>query len=264
MLRQRYEVDKEFSILIQLFGEMDDSMLKIDKILIDEQLFKLIESDLSLRYPKTTKTGRLSTPVEVILRMLVLKHLRGLSYEKVIVNVHESLILRQFCRIYFHPIPDKSTLIRWSNQINHKTLKEFNQRLTVCATQLKITQGQRLRTDGTVVATNIHFPSDNTLLVDSVRVMSRLLLQVKEILEATSTSIDKSLFRNRLRTARRISRSIDSLSKTRNKSGSQKRQQAYSKLIKLTQASFKQAEKVQKLQAVLTCHKRSQPDVPIR
>lgn len=97
------------------------------------------------------------------------------------------------------------------------------------------------------MATNIHFPSDNTLLVDSVRVISRLLLQAKEVLRATSTSIDTSLFRNRLRTARRISRSIDSLSKTRNKSGSQKRQQAYSKLIKLTQARFKQAEKVQKI-----------------
>lgn len=72
-------------------------------------------------------------------------------------------------------------------------------------------------------------------------------MQAKEILLVSLTSIDASLFRNRLRTARRISRAIDSLSKTKNKSGSQKRQQAYSKLIKLTQASFKQAEKVQKI-----------------
>ena len=133
-------------------------MSELDKILADEQLFKLIEFDLSLRYPKTTKTGRNSTPVEVIFRILVIKHLRGLSYEKVIFNVNESLTLRQFCRIYCHPIPDKSTLIRWSNQINQKTLEKFNQRLTAYATQLQITQGKKLRTDGTVVATNIHFP----------------------------------------------------------------------------------------------------------
>lgn len=204
MLRQRYELDKEFSMMLQLVGEMDNFMSEIEKILADEQLFKLIESDLSWRYPKTTTTGRLSTPVEVILRMLVLKHLRKLSYEKVIVNVNESLILRQFCRIYFHPIPDKSTLIRWSNQINHKTLEEFNQRLSASATQLQITQGKKLRTDGTVVATNIHFPSDNTLLVDGVLVISRLLLQAKEIILTTSTSINSSIFRNRLRTARRM------------------------------------------------------------
>ncbi len=88
--------------------------------------------------------------------MLTLKHLRGLSYEKTIKNVKESLILRQFCRIYFHPLPNKSTLIRWANTLSEKTLAQINQRLTEIATQLKITQGRKMRTDGTVVATNIH------------------------------------------------------------------------------------------------------------
>lgn len=66
MLRKKYEFDKEFSILIQLVGEMDDSIYIIDKVLSDEHLFRLIESDLSKRYQNTTKTGRKSTPVEVI------------------------------------------------------------------------------------------------------------------------------------------------------------------------------------------------------
>lgn len=204
MLRKKYEFDKEFSILIQLIGEMDDFMMKIDKILEDDQLFQLFESDLSKRYPKTNKTGRNSTPVEVILRMLALKHLRGLSYEKTISNVNESLVLRQFCGIYFHPLPNKITLIRWSNQICQETLSQFNQRLTQIATQLQITQGRKIRTDGTVVATNIHFPSDNSLLVDGVKVISRLLSQAKEILLRDSKNINLSIFRNRHRTARRI------------------------------------------------------------
>jgi IS5 family transposase len=57
--------------------------------------------------------------------MLALKHLRGLSYEKTIVNVNESLILRQFCRISFNRIPDKSTLIRWSHQISQQTARKI-------------------------------------------------------------------------------------------------------------------------------------------
>ena len=243
MLRKKYEFDKEFSILIQLIGEMDDSIYIIDKVLSDEHLFRLIESDLSKRYQNTTKTGRKSTPVEVVLRMLALKHLRGLSYEQTISNVNESLILRQFCRIYFHAIPNKSTLIRWPHQIRQETLSQFNQRLTQVATQLEITKGRKMRTDGTVVATNIHFPSDNSLLVDGVKVISRLLLQAKEISVANSIFINSSLFRNRYRTARRISRQIDGLSKTRNQSGRQKREQAYAKLIEVTQASWKQAQK---------------------
>lgn len=247
MLRKRYEFDKEFSILIQLVGEMDDSIYIIDKVLSDEHLFRLMESDLSKRYQNTTKTGRKSTPVEVVLRMLALKHLRGLSYEQTISNVNESLILRQFCRIYLNPLPDKSTLIRWSHQIRQETLEQFNQRLTQVATELKITKGQKMRTDGTVVATNIHFPSDNSLLVDGVKVISRLLLRAKEISIANSKYINSSLFRNRYRTARRISRQIDGLSKTRNQSGRQKREQAYSKLIEVTQASLKQAQKVKSI-----------------
>ena len=50
MLRKKYEFDKEFSILTQLVGEMDDSIYIIDKILSDEDLFRLIESDLSICY----------------------------------------------------------------------------------------------------------------------------------------------------------------------------------------------------------------------
>lgn len=59
MLRKKYEFDKEFNVLIQLTGEMDDSINTIDKLLSDEHLFKLIEVDLSKRYQNTTKTQKL-------------------------------------------------------------------------------------------------------------------------------------------------------------------------------------------------------------
>lgn len=190
------------------------------------------------------KPGEIQRGVEVILRMLALKHLRGLSHEKTISNVNESLVLRQFCRIFFNPLPDKSTLIRWSHQISEETLQKFNQRLTKIAVQLEITQGKKIRTDGTVVATNIHFPSDNSLLVDGVKVIGRLLSKAKEILLPDFKNMNLSIFRNRHRTARRISREIDNLSKTRNQSGRQKREKAYSKLIDIAKASWKQAEKV--------------------
>jgi IS5 family transposase len=226
---------------------MDEQMALMDHLLCDDKLFELIEADLSRRYPQTTKTGRKSTPVEVILRMLALKHLRCLSYEKTIINVKESLILRQFCRIYFQPLPNKSTLIRWANQISEQTLERINQRLTQIAVQLKITKGRKLRTDGTVVATNIHFPSDNSLLGDGVKVISRILAEAKEIIVWASTTINSSLFRNRYRTARRISRQIDSLSKTRNQFGQQQRKSAYIKLIEVTKAAIKQAQKVRTL-----------------
>lgn len=244
MLRKKYHIDREFNIILLLFGEMDEQMTRIDHLLCDEKLLELMATDFSKRYPLSSKTGRKSTPVEVILRMLVLKHLRSLSYENTIKNVRESLILRQFCRVYFNPLPNKSTLIRWANTLSEKTLEEINQRLAQIATQLKITQGKKMRTDGTVVATNIHFPSDNSLLVDGVKVISRILSQSKSIILEKFPNINLRIFRNRYRTARRISRQIDSLSKTRNESGKQRRKQAYTKLIEVTKAAIKQAEKV--------------------
>ena len=125
-------------------------------------------------------------------------------------------------------------------------MSKINQRLTQIAIELKFTQAQKMRTDGTVVATNIHFPSDNSLLVDGVRVMSRLLYKAKEILSSNS-KIHPRLFQNRYRTARKISRNIDSLSQARSQWGRQNREQAYRQLLELTQASLRQAQKVQVL-----------------
>ena len=72
--------------------------------------------------------------------MLALKHLRDLSYEKTIQNVNESLVLRQFCRVYFQTLPHKSTLIRWANQIREETWDKFNQRLTQIARRYNLSQ----------------------------------------------------------------------------------------------------------------------------
>ena len=247
MLLTRYETDRDFCAILQFIEGMDEDLAEIDKLLSDEKLFQLLKADLSQRYPQTTKTGRNSTPVEVILRILVLKHLRSLSYEKTIRNVKESIILRQFCRVYLNPLPSKSTLIRWSNLIKAETLRQLNQRLTQIATQLKITQGRKLRTDGTVVETNIHFPSDNSLLTDGVRVLSRLLREARKLLLHQNCSANRRLFQNRNRTARRISRRIDSLSRTYTQQGSQQRKKAYEKLLEVTLASVKQARIVQRL-----------------
>lgn len=94
MLRKKYHIDREFNIVLLLFGEMDEQMIQIDHLLCNDKLLELISADFSKRYPLSSKTGRKSTPVEMIFRMLTLKHLRGLSYEKTIKNVFESLILR--------------------------------------------------------------------------------------------------------------------------------------------------------------------------
>ena len=239
MLQDRYEKDKFFEYILKLTIEMDPILAQIDELLEDEELYQLIRNDLAKRFPLTEVTGRKSTPVEVILRMLTIKQLYGLSYEQTEYQVRDSLILRQFCRVYFKDVPDDTTLIRWANLIEAETLVAFNQRVTKIATKLKVTRGRKLRTDGTVVETNIHAPTDSHLLEDSVRVIGRTLQRAKKVI-SKQTELRAEVFRNRVRSARKTARQVRRLMAHKKEAG----KQAYRKLVKITKQTVKQAKQV--------------------
>ena len=129
MLREHYPLDKLFEELAAHFPKIDPALAKVDLFLEDEKLYRLIKRDLSKRWPRTLETGRNSTPVEVILRMLVVKRLYRYSYEETERNVSDSLNLRRFCRVYLNDVPDDTTLIRQANLIQPKTLEKFNERI---------------------------------------------------------------------------------------------------------------------------------------
>ena len=82
MLQDRYETDKFFEFISEQSIDMDPILAQINVLLDDEKHYQLMRSDFAKRYPKTEVTGRKSTPVEVILRMLTVKRLYGLSYEQ--------------------------------------------------------------------------------------------------------------------------------------------------------------------------------------
>ena len=185
MLVEQYPIDKRFEKLLGYFPELSPELKEIDEYLKDEQLYKLIHTDLAKRYPKTKETGRNSTPVEVVLRMLVVKRLYGYSYEETERVVRDSLSLRAFCRVYLQEVPDDTTLIRWANLIQPQTLEQFNQRVIQLAVERKVTKGRKLRTDGTLVESHIRPPSDNRLLADSVRVLARTVYQGRKLLSVT-------------------------------------------------------------------------------
>src|SRR4030067_3158608 len=151
MLRDSYAEDNVFAEIIQLVPKMGPGLAEIDQYLEDDELFQLIRADFSKRWMKTLLTGRNSTPVEVILRMLVVKRLYQYSYRETERTVTDSMTLRQFCRVYFNPVPDEKTLMRWNNLLRGGTLETFNSRVAELAVEHKVTKGRKLRTDGTVV-----------------------------------------------------------------------------------------------------------------
>src|SRR5512142_1894311 len=121
MLQDRHETDKVFESILELINQMDPILAQIDQQLEDEALYQLIRKDLAKRYRHTQETGRNSTPVEVILRMLAVRRLYGWSFEQTEYQVRDSLVLRLFCRVYFHEVPDDTTLIRWAELIQPET-----------------------------------------------------------------------------------------------------------------------------------------------
>lgn len=241
MLRDRYELDKFFNDMATQASEMEPVLVQIDSLLDDEELYQMVRSDMSQRYARTTETGRPATPVEVVLRMLAVKHLYNLSYEQTERQVRDSLVLRQFCRVYFNDVPDDTTLIRWANQIQPETLVGFNQRLSQLAYELKVTRSRKLRTDGTVVESNIGYPSDSKLLADGVRVISRTLKRLKGRL-ADENGLASTLFRERTRSARNQARRIQRRARQRSRQAKEDMRIAYQRLVEVTQASLRQAE----------------------
>jgi IS5 family transposase len=242
MLRDRHPIDKLFEDILRLIPEMDPALAKIDQYLEDEVLFRLVWEDLAKRWPLTLLTGRNSTPVEVIERMLVVRRLYQLSYEETERLVSDSLILRRFCRVYFHAVPDDTTLIRAAKLVRPETLEKFNERITQLAVEHKVTKGCKLRMDGTVVETNIHAPSDSRQLADSVRVLARTVEQARRVLSAAGQT-GQETFQNFTQVARKTARRIGQTLKKRTEQAKQAGQQAYRELVEMTQQTVTQAQK---------------------
>ncbi len=96
MIVDRYDPVNLFELVPKLKLEMEPELLELDRLLDDDVLFRRLKADLVRRYPNSAKLGRHSTPVEVILRMLVVKRLYGWSYEQTEHFVCDSIVLRQF------------------------------------------------------------------------------------------------------------------------------------------------------------------------
>jgi transposase, IS5 family len=246
MLRDRYTPVDLFALAPALMLRFEPELAELDHLLDDDQLFQQVKADLSRRRPHTLETGRPSTPVEVILRLLVVQHLFSWSYEQVEHFVNDSLVLRQFCRLGLAPVPHDTTLLRWANLIQPQTLHRLLDRVTELAQSLHVTHGRKLRIDSTVVETTIHHPSDSGLLADGVRVLSRLVRRAGDLL-ARGT---EPLFRDRTRSAKRLMRRIHASAAVTGRgaaAAAAERTTLYRRLLEVTGASLRQAEAVHHL-----------------
>src|SRR5215211_5573850 len=161
----------------------------------------------------------------------------------------DSIVLRQFCRLYLQSAPDDTTLIRWANTIGAPTLAALNDRAVELAGTLKVSRGRKLRTDATVVQTNIHHPTDDALIADDgVRVISRLVRGAKGLIpKSVRQAARAEPFRNRTPSAKRLAHKISKMALRRTQEAKATYREAYQRLIDVGRASIKQAERVQSM-----------------
>src|SRR5688500_18674336 len=243
MLRNRYNRTDLFALVPQLGLRFEPQLEQLDRLLDDDELLDLVRGDLARRHLRTRSRGRPSTPVEVILRMLVVMRLYGWSYAQAEYFVNDSLVLRQFCRVYLERVPDDTTLIRWANAIGPETLQALNDRVVQLARSLKVTRRRKLRVDTTAVETDIHFPTDSGLVGDGVRVVSRLLRRGKGALGRAAPGLRRAL-RRRVRPGRKLARPLPRIARRKGEAGREALEAAYCRVRATARRTGAQGERV--------------------
>ena len=174
-------------------------MREVDTILEDANLLDVVFEAQNQRHPESRRLGRHQTPSEVVLRMLILKHVRDWSYETLEREVRANLVYRAFCRIGLEKVPDAKTLVRLGQAIGPDVIRELHERIVELAQVNRVTQGRKLRVDTTVVETNIHYPTDSSLLGDGARVLTHTMKKVAAVRRGGV----KSKVRDRMRSVKR-------------------------------------------------------------
>jgi IS5 family transposase len=257
MLIDRYAPEDVFARVPELAGQTDPVLVELDQLLDDDTLYQQVRGDLAHRSRLTAVHGRHSTPAEVLMRLLVVQHLYAWSYQETVQRVADSLVLRWFCRVYFQHVPVATTLLRWAATIQPATVHALNDRVVTLAKQARVTQGRKLRLDSTCVQTAIHHPTDSGLLVDGVRVLTRLLRQAKPLVAQPLAGV-RDAFRSRLRTAQRTAQRLHRLRRRPLPEATKAALQRtlYQTLLQTTQQTVKQAARVRTALAPLGQERR--------
>ena len=213
----------------------------LDRLLEDPRLVALSTQALAKRWPASNKAGREGIAPDRLLRCVVLKHVKGWSYRQLHRELRASLLYRRFTRFYEDPIPDFSNLCRAFALFGKEGTQQIHQRIVQQAKVGAVIAGSKLRTDTTAVETNIHHPTDSSLLADSLRVMHRYLQRIADGCHQSELRIV-----NHAQAAKYRVLEIGRAARTFTQAGQEQLKQSYKKLIGLTRGVKGQAAAVLK------------------
>src|SRR5665213_1515349 len=213
-------------------------MRQVDQVLLDQELLHIVYDALARRWPLSRTRGRPGTPADVVVRLLLLKHMRNWSFRILEREVRANLVYRQFTRVGARRVPDAKTLGKLGVALGPEIIQKIHQRVVAIAQEKRIVQGRQLRVDTTVVETDIHYPTDSALLGDGVRVLTRTMRRIAQIAGALGTRL-----RDRTRSVRHRVIEIARASRSRIPQGQERLKSDYAKLLQSTARIVGQAKK---------------------
>jgi transposase, IS5 family len=213
-------------------------MQHVDEVLTDQQIVAAVYEALAKRRPKSRSRGRRATPAETVLRLLILKHVRNWSYEVLEREVRANLVYRDFTGVGAGKMPDAKTMGRWGTALKPEVLKQVHARLMTIARDKGVIAGRRMRVDTTVVETNIHHPTDSTLLGDGVRVLTRSMRKITQIVGMAGTKL-----RDRSRSVKLRLLEIGRVARAKGPLNQDKLKQRYRQLLTTTSRVVGQAKR---------------------
>src|SRR6202163_1068403 len=216
----------------------EDWMKHADRLLEDEQIVATVYAALAKRHPKSRTRGRPGTPAGVVLRLLVLKHVRNWSYGVLEREVRANLVYRDFTRVGAGKAPDAKTMGRWGVALGPEVIKQIHDRMVALAQSHGLTEGRRMRVDTTVVETNVHYPTDSSLLGDGVRVLIRTMKRIGKIAGETGAKLC-----DRSRSVKLRVLDIARAARSRAKQSRERLNRAYGKLLNATSRVVGQAKR---------------------
>ncbi|HEX2460224.1 MAG TPA: ISNCY family transposase [Vicinamibacterales bacterium] len=199
MVRRRQRERSLFEVLLPDGHKLWPEWLRrIDTLLEDEAVIETVAQAMEARWPQSRRRGRLGTPADVVLRMLILKHLFDWSYDDLEREVRANLVYRAFTRIDAGEVPDAKTILKIARALGPDVIDQLHRQVVDVAKRAGVTHGRRFRIDTTVVETNVHYPTDSSLLQDGVRVLTRTMQRASAALGDAPGRV-----RNRLRSVGR-------------------------------------------------------------
>src|SRR5271169_4928990 len=242
--RERWRAQRSFGdglIAAEVADLCEAWMRQADRVLDDPQIIAAVYEALAKRCPKSRSRGRPGTPAEVVLRLLVLKHIRNWSYGVLEREVRANLVYRDFTRVGGAKTPDAKTMGRWGLAVGPVVVKQIHERIVQIARDHRVAEGRRMRVDTTVVETNIHYPTDSSLLGDGVRVLTRTMKKITGIAGAAGAQL-----RDRSRSVKWRVLEIARAARAKGRQSSEKLAQAYRRLLEATGRVVGQAKRFAK------------------